>query len=176
MAIHPRKHSKKTATKAVDKSSKILKGSKDLKSSRDSKDMREQLKGHKVNNYLIAAVGIVAIVVIVYLAVLGSSYTPASSSINQNSNDAAGQASLVAAPVRACRFIAAPTTIYDSQSLSVSLEKGASTYYSGNTVTVEDITDYGCIINVGGERDFLAVGQLQKLGPMYITVKEVLRQ
>ena len=137
----------------------------------------------KSNNYFIAVAAILGIFIIVYLALnsvtvfssdsSSNSATPVATSDSSNGN--VGQASLVAETVRLCKFVAAPTTIYDSQSLSVTLEKGASTYYQGNTITVDDITNNGCIISVGQSQDFLAVGQLQKLGTVYVTVTEVLQ-
>jgi hypothetical protein len=147
-----------------------------LKTAAPNKDEAPKVSSPKTNNYLLAAVAIIAIVIIVWLALSSKSYSPSSNSLvtgNVIISDTATGGAVAAGPSRLCKFIAAPTTIYDENSLSVTLGKGASTYYSGNTITVEDITTDGCILNVGGSRDFLAVGQVQRLGTVYITIKEV---
>ena len=148
------------------------------------KNNTSKSSGSKSNNYFIAIAAILGIFIIVYLALSSSTSVSSSSSPDTVNSVAAsdgssanvGQASLIAGTVRVCKFVAAPTTIYDSQSLSVMLEKGASTYYQGSTITVDDVTNNGCIISVGKSQDFLASGQLQKLGNVYITVTEILQQ
>jgi len=131
-------------------------------------------KPHKVNNAIVGVAAIFAIFLIVYLAVEFRSSGVATPTQNAGYT---GQASevLVAQDVMFCKLLVGQTTVYDDTTLAVTLETGAATYYSGYSVSVVSINKNGCVVDIGGTSDYLAIGQVQRLGSLYVTVKDVLQ-
>ena len=72
-----------------------------------------------------------------------------------------------------CKIVVGQTTIYDETTFASSLEVGASAYYAGNTIKIQKINADGCLIDVNGDVEYLAVGQVQRVGTVYVTVKDV---
>jgi hypothetical protein len=141
---------------------------------------------HKVNNYLLGVVAVFAIFFIMWITLkdVDMKYRAASDDII--GTDAVGQAAdAVLTEAQAstasiqdtsvCKLIVGQTTIYDSTTLAANLNIGGSTYYSGYNIVVKNINSNGCVISVGGNADYIAVGQIEKLGSVYVTVKEVLQ-
>ena len=126
----------------------------------------------KINNALLGVLAIFAIFLIVYFAVAFKT-----NSVNRVQDvDYAGQASVfVAQDLMFCKLIVGQTTVYDDTNLAVTLETGAATYYSGYSVTVVSINENGCVVDVSGNSDYLAIGQVQRLGSLYVTVKDVVQ-
>jgi hypothetical protein len=127
----------------------------------------------KVNNTLLGITAILAILLIVLFTVNGSKQGTlrtdtgmaieiALSEVNSETN------------VQLCKLIVGTTTAYDGTMLSTILASGASSYYSGFSVAIDAINDDGCVVNINGNSDYIAVGQMQKVGPLYVTVREVL--
>jgi hypothetical protein len=129
----------------------------------------------KVNNSLLGIVAIFAIFLIVYFAM---TFTPRISP--GTSNQVADQSGYVAQSAvqesvgaALCKLVVGMTTIYDSTTLAVTLEEGASTAYAGRTVSVTSINSDGCVVKIDYVDDYLAVGQIQKVGTLYVTVTDV---
>jgi hypothetical protein len=134
-------------------------------------------KPFKINNALLGVVGIFAIFIILYLAITFSPVQQNSSLVQQSTSaDLSGQASAVLQNTQSsvCNLIVGQTTIYDDTTLATSLKSGESTYYSGYIVSVEDINSDGCVVNINNNKDYIAVGQIQRLGPLYVTVKGII--
>jgi hypothetical protein len=72
-----------------------------------------------------------------------------------------------------CKVIVGQTTLYDENTFAASLKVGVSAYYAGNTISVEEINTNGCVVNINGDVEYLAVGQIQRVGTAYVTVREV---
>ncbi len=127
-------------------------------------------KHDKINTPLIGIVAIFAIFLIVYMAIEFRD-----GGLTQT--DYAGQASevFVAQDVMFCKLLVGQTTIYDDTTLAVTLETGATTYYAGFSVSVVSINENGCVVDISGTSDYLALGQVQRLGSLYVTVKDVLQ-
>jgi hypothetical protein len=144
-----------------------------------SKDNHSKNNNHnpKINNSLLAIIAIFAIFFILWITIKD---TNRMSSVAPTEN-LAGQALQVAVADSAeqnnaiCKIIVGQTTIYDTTTLAVSLDAGQSTYYTGYAVTVTQINNNGCTIDINGNTDYIAVGQVQRIGPLYVTVKEVLQ-
>ena len=135
-----------------------------------ARDKKEQTHP-KVNNMLIAVVAIFAICFIVYFAINSGHGSIAST---QTSNaDNTGQAFTPITIDRTCNFMVSGTSIFDSSSLSAILDKGGQVFYQGKTISLDDTNSNGCVIDVNGQSDFVAVGQLQQIGPVYVLVKEI---
>jgi len=135
--------------------------------------MKEQHAEHK-DKYVMsdaAILGLVAIIsifLIVYIAIHSTSIS---------GNDNAGQASKAVLESQSrtilCNILVSQTNAYDNTVMAVSLGAGESTYYRGYTVSVQAINDQGCILDVNGNNDYIALGQIEKLGQVYITVKDI---
>jgi len=143
---------------------------------------------HKVNNSLLAILAIFAIFFIAWITTKDNilQVNVATTASSASTNDVAGQATdavLTQAvqdntPISnsaMCKLIVGQTTIYDRSTLAINLESGASTYYAGYTVSVQDVNSNGCVVGINGNSDFIAVGQIQRIGALYVTVKEVLQ-
>jgi len=133
-------------------------------------------KPFKIDNALLGVAGIFAIFLIAYMAITFDSSVTSQST----STDVSGQAIQVLQTTQSlvtkgpvCKLIVGQTTIYDGTTLAVSMRSGDSAYYSGYTVRIEDINVDGCVVNINGNRDYIAAGQIQRLGPLYVTVKMV---
>jgi hypothetical protein len=131
-------------------------------------------KPHKINNALLGVVAIFAIFLIVYFAIAFKANNL--TTVTQNV-DYTGQASqvFVAQDVMFCKLLVGQTTLYDDTTLAVTLETGGATYYSGYSVSVVSINKDGCVVDISGTSDYIAKGQIQRLGSLYITVKDVLQ-
>lgn len=131
---------------------------------------------HKVNNALIGIASIFAIFLIVYFAIMFRTNSVTSTLTAQNV-DSAGLASgvITTQDVSSCKLLVGQTTIYDINTLAVSLEAGSATYYAGYSVSVVSVNDNGCVVDINGNSDYLAIGQIQRLGSLYVTVKDVVR-
>jgi hypothetical protein len=129
----------------------------------------EQPRISRTNNYLIAIFAIVAIVIIVILALKSGAQSTITSALPN-----VGQATAVLQETRSCKILVSVNNNYDTNTLSVTLGEGASTYYAGNTITIEEVNSNGCILSVNSVSEFLAIGQLQKISITYVTVKDVI--
>jgi len=137
----------------------------------------------KFNNSLIAIASIFTIFLITYFAIIVANNRIANSVANANvlqGADSAGLASGViaqdaASSVASCKLIVGQTTLYDDTTLAVTLEAGSSTYYAGYSVSVTSVNDNGCVVDINGNSDYLAIGQIQRLGSLYVTVKDVVK-
>ena len=152
--------------------------------SENKDNTKSQNGGHnapKTNNVIIGIVAIVSILLIVWL----TADRIHSNNIAQANNNYAGQATQVllnannnangaSTTVPTCKIIVGKTTVYDDTNLAISLDSSGSTYYAGHTIAVKDINANGCVVSVDKESDYLAVGQIQQIGFVYITVKDVL--
>jgi hypothetical protein len=139
-------------------------------------------KSNKVNNALLGVIAIFAIFLLVYFAVsskvnAANTVTNVGQDIVTQNADYAGQVSqvLVEQDVMSCKLLVGQTTLYDDNTLAVSLEASSSTYYSGNVITVVSVNENGCVIDISGNSDYLAIGQIQRLGSLYVTVKDVVQ-
>jgi hypothetical protein len=127
----------------------------------------------KISNASLGIIAIFAIFLIVYFAIAFKTNTVASATQDM---DYTGQASVfVAQDLMFCKLIVGQTTVYDNTNLAVTLETGAATYYSGYSITVVSINKNGCVVDVSGTSDYLAIGQVQRLGSVYVTVKDVVQ-
>ena len=143
-----------------------------------STDKHSKTDNHnsKINNSLLAIIAIFAIFFILWISIKDVNGT---GSVVPTDN-LAGQALQVAVADSTtqsaiCKMIVGQTTIYDTTTLAVSLNAGQSTYYAGYAVTVADVNNNGCSIDINGNTDYIAVGQVQRIGPLYVTVKEILQ-
>jgi len=142
-----------------------------------------QGKHPKISNEVLGVVAILAIFLIVWFVVKDVNRT--NQGVISSNSDSAGQASQVlvhslsdgqtsdAQDSSLCQILVGQTTVYDATTLSASLSVGVPAYYADNTITVREINSNGCVIDVSGTSDFLAVGQVEKLGTVYATVKQV---
>jgi len=126
--------------------------------------------------------GIAAILAIFFIVLIAISLT-SNPTLNQ---DNMGQATQIVydeysrgyttgVDVALCKIIAGLTTVYDGATLAVTLEEGSSTTYAGEIITVKMINDNGCVVSVGETSEYLALGQIQRLGQVYVTVKDVVK-
>jgi len=123
-------------------------------------------------NTLYAIGSIIAIFLIVYYAI---NFVPAQT-VPSTNTDSLGYAVQTAAVDDAgayCKLILGLTTVYDNAVMTVSLEEGSSTTYAGDIISVGTINDNGCVVSVSGVSEYLAIGQIQRIGQVYVTVKEV---
>ncbi|HYD03203.1 MAG TPA: hypothetical protein VEC16_02790 [Alphaproteobacteria bacterium] len=130
----------------------------------------------KVNLPLLSFVAIIAIILIVSMTVSLKNKIAHSDSddyVPTETQDAAGQASSVLVDDSLCKLIVGRTTIYDDTTLAVTLATGEHTYYGGFTIRVDQINQEGCVVDVNGNSEYLAVGQIQRLGSVYVTIKGV---
>jgi hypothetical protein len=131
----------------------------------------------KVNNTWVAIAGIIGIflIVVIALATIRHNSLVAQNMADSASIDTAGQAAAIYQTSAACRIIISNTDSLDAaQSLSTTLSMADSTTYNMYEITVDDIKSDGCIISVDGESDFIATGQVQKLGQVYVSVKDII--
>jgi hypothetical protein len=92
-------------------------------------------------------------------------------------NDNIGMASEIAVSepsVKLCKLIVSQTTVYDDTALATVLGVGEYSQYAGFTVAIHEINDKGCLVNINGVSDYIAAGQIQRVGSLFVTVKEVL--
>jgi len=144
----------------------------------------------KISNAVLGIVSIFAIFLIAYFAITFDRVDSTANNGNIQSVDSAGQAiqvlsagdasttantQVTTSNVASCKIIVGQTTIYDDNTLAVSLETGSSTYYAGYSVTVNSINDNGCVVDISGTNDYLAIGQIERIGSLYVTVKDVLK-
>lgn len=131
----------------------------------------------KINNSVLGIASILAVFLIVYFALnftLGTSID--TSNTAADSSGYAAQAALSGdASASLCKIIVGMTTAYDDTTLAVTLEEGASATYASYTVSVVSINSNGCVVDIDGVSDYLAVGQIQKVGYLYVTVKDVVQ-
>jgi len=129
-------------------------------------------KSDKINITLIGITALIAILLIVWIAIDTNTITT-----NSNSNDVFGQASLVINEnihdSTLCSLIVSQSESSDSNSLAVGLQVDSSTYYSGHNVLIKAINADGCMIDIDGNADYVAVGQIQKIGSVYVTIKDI---
>jgi hypothetical protein len=135
---------------------------------------------HKISNFTLAMVAILAIVLITYFAII---FTPGTavdtsqittSSVNTDQSGYTTEAVLQeGTKATSCKLICGMTTLYDETTLAVTLGEGASTTYAGRTVSVSSINSNGCMIQVDYVKEYLALGQIQKVGTLYVTVTDV---
>jgi len=139
------------------------------------------MTGHKpkISNSVLGIISIFAIFLIVFIAL---NFTPTSSttydmdSIDDRSGyvtQAVIQDDATSMSVPICKMVIGLSTVYDSMVLGAMLEEGASATYFGKTVTVISMNADGCVVDVEGESEYLAVGQIQRVGYLYITVTDV---
>ena len=136
--------------------------------------MKEQHEVHKQkfvmsDAAMLGLAAIFSIFLIVYITIHSASVP--------TNTDLAGQASSVTLESQSrgllCNIIVGQTDSYDRNVMAVGLSVGESTYYRGYTVSVESITEEGCMIGVNGNKDYIAIGQIAKIEPVYITVKDI---
>lgn len=129
----------------------------------------------KISNLSLGILSIFAIFLIVFMAL---NFAPTSSTtynVDQayDRSGYATQAVLQETDLPLCKIVVGLSTVYDSNVLAITLEEGASTTYSGKTISVGQINADGCVIGVSDESDYLAKGQIQRLGYLYVTVIDV---
>jgi hypothetical protein len=73
-----------------------------------------------------------------------------------------------------CRVVVGLTTAYDDSAATLIIEKGTSTTYSGRTVSVTAIDPEGCTIKVDYVDGHLIVGEIKKVGTVYITLTDLI--
>jgi len=133
----------------------------------------------KISNAVLAIVSIFAIFLISYFAVTYRANTDMTSIMPVQTGDSAGLATgvldtqAVSSDVALCKLIIGQTTINDENTMAISLEVGGATYYSGNSISVTAINDNGCQVDVNGNSDYLAIGQIERLGAVYVTVTDI---
>ena len=131
----------------------------------------------KNNNALLGIAAIIAIVFIVWIAVNNNAETNNSNTSTNALSDNSGKASAVIVEniqdTALCRLIVGQSEVYDNTNLVTGLQKDSSTYYSGHNILVTNINSDGCQINIDGNTDYIAVGQIQKIGSLYVTVKSI---
>jgi hypothetical protein len=145
----------------------------------------KEAKKPRISNAVFGVISIFAIFFIVWLSLNG---TARNNAVNTESNsDSIGQAAQALygdssdtssleqdiAPI--CKVIVGKTTSYDGTILATSLSADESTYYSGYTVGIKEINNEGCVVDINGNSDYLAIGQIQKIGPLYVTVTDILK-
>jgi hypothetical protein len=138
----------------------------------------------KINNSVLGIIAIVSIVLITYMAI--------NSTVRSNvytQNDIIGQAFVAEdffdystisvieeyTSIPACKLIIGMTTVYDESNLAVSLEQGASVTYKDIFLRVDSINDDGCKLRIDGIVEYVSIGQIQKVGSVYITVIDVVQ-
>jgi hypothetical protein len=143
-----------------------------------------QSRRPKISNAVLGIVAILAIFLIVLFAFKNVQRNN-QEILSRTSDNTVGQASAVLAGAASdvqssdtqdtplCQILVGQTTVYDATTLSASLPVGVPAYYADNTVDIQDINSNGCVVEIGGDAEFLAVGQLQKVGTLYVTVKQV---
>jgi hypothetical protein len=92
------------------------------------------------------------------------------------SKDTSGQASdvlLNSADTGSCKLIIAQTTSYDNNVMAITLHQSEIAYYKGHMIKLIDVNDAGCVASVDGSSDYVALGQIQKIGLLYLTVKDI---
>lgn len=153
-------HSKRHVTKKIEYNSKA-----------ENKSKIEN-KSHEANTTLVAVFALAAILIITWIAISTNTAV-----INNSRDDAVGQASSVIietiADTKLCNIILSTTKYYGANNLIVGLHEESVTYYSGYNVLVKSVNSNGCIIDINGNSDYIAVGQIQKIGPLYVTVKSI---
>jgi hypothetical protein len=112
---------------------------------------------------------IISIFIIVLIAINSSSGSQAYS----DNNNVGKVAEAFNKDFSMCKIIVGQTTSYDDNVMAVSLGTGDSTEYTGFAVSVASIDDKGCMIDVDGKTQYLVLGQIQKVGPLYVTVKDI---
>jgi len=132
--------------------------------------MKEHENKHtKVDNTILGITAIVSIFIIV-LIVINSNSSP-----QAYTNDNVGNAAVMFKDSSMCNIIIGQTMSYDDNVMAVSLGTDESTQYTGYVVSVESIDDNGCTINIGGDEEYLALGQIQRVGSLYVTIKDIVR-
>jgi hypothetical protein len=132
----------------------------------------------KPNTTVIAIASIVAILLIVVMTV---SFNNRVANANNANLDYTGKVSEVAPQVvqetkdnSLCKLIVGRTTIYDDSTLAVTLGVEETTFYSGYSIKVVSVNSEGCVVDINGNNDYLASGQVQRLGNLYVTVKDTI--
>lgn len=133
----------------------------------------EEHEHQKANILPVAITAIIAIVLIVFLTI----DNPGASTVM--GEDSVGNAAEVLSSqelqdIMLCKLFITKTD-GDETALSTVLAKGDSSYYAGFALSVEEINSNGCIVNINGNSDYVVVGQIQRVGPLYVTVREVLK-
>ncbi|MGV8086185.1 MAG: hypothetical protein ACP5N1_01010 [Candidatus Woesearchaeota archaeon] len=153
-------HSKRNATKKIEYNSKA-----------ENKSKTEH-KSHEVNTTLVAVFALAAILIITWIAISTNS-----AAVNNSRNDVVGQASGVIvetiADTKLCNIILGTTKYYGATNLIVGLHEESITYYAGYNVLIKSVNSNGCIVDINENSDYIAVGQIQKVGPLYVTVKSI---
>ena len=140
----------------------------------------DEKKKPKISNAILSVFAIFAIVLIVWITTLSTSGV----STAQSNANLAGSAIQVAYDSSAtgsnenlafCKMIIGTTTLYDGTTIAASLSAGESVYYTGHTITVKEITKDVCVISVDDGSDYIALGQVQELNSLFITVKDIVK-
>jgi hypothetical protein len=134
-------------------------------------------KPHKLNNVLLSIIAILAIFFIVWV----TTYSTTRGHVVQSNDNLIGQATQAVSDnsndlhLSFCKLIVRETAIYDGTVLTTSLSVGESVYYSGHTISIKEITNDVCVVGVDESFDYIALGQIQKLNSVYITVKDIVK-
>jgi len=129
----------------------------------------------KVNTPLISVIAILAIVLIVWIAIdTNNAFIRSSSSEGNKYNQLSGQVTAVInediQDTALCKLIISQNEAYDNTEIITGLQTGLSTYYSGQNIEITTINSDGCTININGNSDYIVIGQIQKIGQLYVTV------
>jgi hypothetical protein len=139
----------------------------------------------KISNSVLGIAAIIAIFLIVYVTV---GFTPKLTilSASYNSNPTSDQSGYAAEAIAedygeyadtsstlSCNILLGLNADYDYNAMSVTLESESSITYAGNTISVGFVNDDGCMVIVGETSEYLALGQIQRVGPVYVTVRDI---
>ncbi len=134
----------------------------------------KETKSNKINTTLIGIVAIIGILLISWIAISHNQNTIKSSS----NADTVGQVSeVITANIEdrpLCKFIVSKSEAYDNTNLITGLQVDSNVDYLGQNILITDINDNGCTIKINDNTEYIAIGQIQKIGPLYVTVTNVL--
>ena len=138
-------------------------------------------KPTKINVTLLAIVALFAIVLITQITINNINnrinIVSNTNTITNSNSDNVGQASeaiIETIPdLPLCKMIVSKTESYDTTNLITGLQVDSNTYYSGYNIAVTQINSNGCTINIDGNNDYITIGQIQKIGPLYVTIKGI---
>jgi hypothetical protein len=130
----------------------------------------KKYNSEKVNITLIGITALIAILLITWIAI-------DTNMVTNSNNDAYGQVSQAMTenindrPL--CRLIIGQNENYDSTNLLTGLQIDSNTYYLGHNIVVKELYANGCLVSVDEASEYIAVGQIQKVGQLYITIKNI---
>lgn len=126
--------------------------------------------------FITTVVAIVAIIIITAIAVNSNSGNYVTSNNYDNSGLVSGIITTSEDVTSSlCKIVVNTNTVHDGSELITSLEVGAYVTYDVYRISIANINSNGCNVAIDGSDEYIAVGQIQKIGPVYVTVQEVLQ-